>query len=72
MSGWGKEVSPETVIGGTIVSFETWGPITVQGSDGLEYTIRVLEGHSGPENCVFETPSSIAKRGAKTRRERPL
>lgn len=70
MSIWGKMVSDEKVIGGVITEFSCWGPLKVTGLDGLEYEIRIEIGHSGPEHNVYETKSSIAKRGVATRRRR--
>jgi hypothetical protein len=70
MSIHGKMVSNDAVVGGTITACEIWGPTTVLGTDGSTYEIRVLDGHSGPENCVFETGSSVAVRAAATRKAR--
>lgn len=70
MSIYGKMVANDAVVGGTVTACETWGPTTVLGADGNTYEIRIMEGHSGPENCVYETASSVAMRAATTRRKK--
>lgn len=65
---YGKWVANDKVVGGTVTACETWGAIRVLGTDGLEYEIEAVEGRSGVEYEVRETASSVAKRGAATRK----
>lgn len=64
-----KSVSYEACLGGTIQEVSYWGPIVVLGTDGLEYSISIVHGHSGPEFEFTETASSVARRAAQTRKE---
>lgn len=67
---WGKSVSPNAIIGGTIQNAGYWEPIEVLGTDGLMYEASIVNGHSGPEFHFTETRASIAQRAAKTRAKR--
>lgn len=45
----------DEVIGGTILECPVWGNIIVRGADGIIYEIRIVNGHSGPENEVVKS-----------------
>lgn len=66
----GRYASEGEVVGGTVLSIDCWGSVTVLGTNGQTYEIRPEEGHSGTELNVYETASSVAVRGAETRKRR--
>lgn len=66
---YGKFVNTELLIGGEVLALDPWGSVTVRGTDGNEYEIRAERGYSGIELNAYETASSVATRGAATKRE---